>query len=468
MLPFPRIPTIETNHALGAVALNSYHKGVRFCLGRSHEPTALQQAVVTSTTSTDWRHVQTWFLPYRGDRLSYHYILSTAVNAAAIGYLELRYLGDDAAEHVVISDDVDSGDGYSKSVTGTKTAVTHYGTQMTAGNVYEWRLYLKANNGSYTCSISFWELNHYTNAVAGWTAPPTLVADAVSAAADLNKFKTDLDALNTYRLGVAKALTGCPAIVYTSGSTSWITAGSFVYRYRPDRLRVNVWCQSVVGAAYGWDWCVTAQEWGGAESAALYSSPSPIVQTDNNGKWGTEQGIDMSGAGFHLGDWVLIRIKVKGTAVTNLQAVRYVCQRYSTGAAAAGWEALTDWAEGDSDIGPTNLNKITTDLTALYASGAEELWGYIQACGGAGPGISGNMLNQYRHTGPHLKRWLHYKKGTNQSPQVLFGPNLTRTASLNTNSGWQVYDLDATEIAPGSTYEVTGCEGAFEYDSAAL
>ncbi len=462
MSPFPIIPTIETGMALGATALNAYHSGLRYCLGRSHEPTAAQLAADGSTTGTNWAHIYTWYLPYRGDRIGFRYRLRNGGVYQSYAHIELRVLVG-ATETVVYSDVTGQyAPDDDKSVAVDSLDITSLG--LTAGTVYEWRLYLKRSGNDGWVYCTFWELHAFYNTVTGWVTPPTFVADAVSAAADLNKFRTDINALRTYKLDMAKGLTCCPSIVYTSGSTAWITSGMFAYRYRPNRLRLNIWCQSGAGATYAWNWLVTAQKWGGSE-VGIYTAPQ-VVQSGDYGVWGTEGNVDTSTLGYALGDWILLRFKIKGNAQTNLRAVRYLCQRYSTGAPAAGWQALTDWAEGDTDIGPTNLNKISADLNALYSGEVEALWGHLQGVGRAGAGQMGNMLNQYRHTGPHIRRWLHYKKGTNQTPLILYGPNLTRSETLGTESGWQVYDMASSEVAPGSTYEVTGCEGAFEHDSA--
>lgn len=460
MIPFPTIPEVETGMALGATVLNSYHSGVRYLLGQSHEPIAPQMTQYYKTFGTSMTLGFSWFLPYRGDHISYHYILSCRVDAAAEGDMELYYIGDDLSNHTAFSDHVDSGDGYTKSVTGELIAGTDYGTSMTPGNVYQWCMCLKTNSPHYS-ECMFWELTSHYNAVTGWVVPHAFVANAVSAAADLNKFRTDLASMNTYRLSGAKGLMTCPNKFFTVGSASMLECASFVMRYRPDYLRANVWCQSVVGAPYHWKWAVKSTIWGGA-TIDLYTEPDWIVQPDDNGLWGTEANIDMTGLGYSLGDWIRISFWVQGTTVVNLQAIRYLCHRYSTGTPEAGYEALTDWAEGDSDIGDTNLNKISTDLLHFYDGGPEELWGYTAAVANSA------LLTQHRHTGPHLKRWLHYKITTGQTPAFTFGPNDTRTATLTSGTGWLVADLNSTEIAPGSTYELTGCDGCFESNSSAL
>lgn len=458
MIPYPRIPTVELGKALGAVVLNAYHEGCRYGLAQSHEPETCQRVLVqTQSYYTDYHLVGSFFLPYRGDRLSYHYRLWAVSGDAE---MELRYVGDDAAEHTVLADSTASD----KYVAGTKSAGVGYGPSMTAGNVYEWRLYLKHSIGVGYANIEFWELNHYHQNVTGWVAPPTFVASATSSENDFNTFQNDLNRLWSYRMNLPKGLANYPTILHTAGSTSWLTCAQFCYRYRGDRLRLNVWCQSVGGAAYAWEWRVQAKAWGGAD-AVIHTSPAPLTQTGDSGRWGTEAGIDTTGLGFSRGDWVLITFQVKGTSVTDLKAMRYVCQRYSTGTPAAGWQALTDWVEGDADIGPTNLNKISTDLTLLY-SGAEALWGYISSS--AGGGIGWWDASQGKHMGTHTRRWLHYKTLSGQTPKLIYGPNFTRADTLTSGSGWQVYDLASLTLPPGGMYELEGCTAAFEHSSAGL
>jgi hypothetical protein len=467
MISFPTIPEVETGQVLSATVLNSYHKGVRHLLGRSHEPVTLQHCHTSATYFTSWKRMYSWWLPYRGDRISYHYTLSTS-NAGKIAYLELRYVGDDTNEHVVLADDT-TGD---TTGAGVFTAGVDYGTSMTAGTVYEWRLYAKGDDGSNNSVVNWWELSSYTNAVTGWVTPPTIVASATSAAADLNKFRTDINALKTYRLDVAKGLSVAPAIKYTSGSTSWIEAARFCYRYRPESLRANVYCEMTPGVGVYWQYRVSAMEWGGASFTVLYTqaTSTKFSNVTTGGEWGVEAAIDVGAGlvGVALGDWVQIKIEILSSAPGNLSCNGYYLNRYSTGTPAAGWQALTDWAEGDADAGPTNLNKISTDLTMLYASGAEELWGYTHATGMGGNTVDDGDANQLRHSGVHLHRWLHYKPASGETPTVYYGPNLTRTLTLGTESGWQAFDLQGSELAPGAVYQLTGCEGAFEDDDATL
>jgi hypothetical protein len=466
MITFPTIPEVETGQVLSATVLNSYHKGVRHLLGRSHEPIVLQHCASVRTYYTDWKRMYSWWLPYRGDRISYHYKLSTS-NAGKTAYLELRYVGDDSAEHTVISDSTTG----IKRASGSKSAPADYGTSMTAGQVYEWRLYAKGEDGSNNSEVKWWELSSYTSAVTGWVTPPTIVGSATSAAADLNKFRTDINALKTYRLDVTKGLMVAPAIKHTSGSTSWIEAARFCYRYRPESLRANVYCDMTPSPGVYWQYRVSAMEWGGGSFTVLYTQATGTKYSNftAGGEWGVEAAIDVGAglAGVALGDWVQVKVEIKASAATNLSCKGYYLNRYSAGTPAAGWQALTDWAEGDADAGPTNLNKISTDLTMLY-SGAEVLWGYTSACGMGGNTVDDGNANQKKHSGVHLHRWLHYKPASGETPTVWYGPNLTRTLTLGTESGWQAFDLAGSEVAPGSVYELTGCEGAFEDDDAAL
>jgi len=465
MIPYPVIPEVETGQALGATVLNAYHKAVRYLLGRSHEPITVQNSPQLSTYGTSWKRMYSWWLPYRGDRINYHYALSTS-SAGKTAYLELRYVGDDTNEHVALADSTTG----SKTGASTLTAGTHYGTSMTAGQIYEWRAYLKGADGSNYAICDWWELSTYYNAVTGWAAPHTFVADAVSAAANLNIFKTDCAALKTYRLDGAKGFTVDRSIFYTSGSTSWLEAARFCYRYRPQMLRFNVWCDMTPSPGVYWQWQISGREWGSATWTTLYTQPvSTKYGNLSGGEWGTECAVNIGSlvGGLAFGDWVQLKVEIKASAASNLQCQRYYGNRYSSLAPAAGWAAMTDFVEGDSDIGPTNLNKISTNLVMLY-SGAEALWGYTAATGMGGNTVDDGDANIKRHSGVHLHRWLHYKPASGSTPTIWYGPNTSRTLTLGTDAGWQAYDMEGSEIWPGLAYEISGCEGVFESDSSAI
>jgi hypothetical protein len=250
-------------------------------------------------------------------------------------------------------------------------------------------------------------------------------------------------------------------IFFSSGSTSWLTAASFVYRYRGDHLRANIFCDMTPGIGNYWQWRVGFVAWPGGAVTNLYTeATSTKFSNFTGGEWGTEAAIDMSGQGLTLGDWIMIVFEIKSSAPSDLRAIRYLCQRYSTGA--SDFETLTDWKEGDDDIGDTNLNKISDNLLLFYTGGDEELWGYTSAVRNT------KIMNQYRLTAPHLRRWLHYKVITGETPTLYYGIDHATTSTLTTDTGWLVYDMYESEVAPGTTYELTGCEGAFESESSTL
>jgi hypothetical protein len=454
MIRFPAIPTVETGHALGATILNSYNSGVRYLLGRSHEPMPAQMEIIGTTTSVTDVYIGSYFLPIRGNRFGYHYILNSGGGGGYVATLTVK-----VGATVIFTDSTAAGG--SKSVAVTDLDATTFG--LVDGTIAQFNIYLKQSaGGASLASCRFWEFNIHWAAVTGWATPTTFANAATSSAAGLNVLQTDLNALKTWRLSNAVALTTIPNIFYTSGSASSLAAGTFAYRYRGDFLRLNTWALSVIGAAYHWRWKVAAAKWG-AGSADIVADSAWIEQTTDAGLWGTEVSQATGALGFTLGDWVEIVFWVTGTTVVNLAVKNYICQRYSSGTPLAGYTALTDWTEGDVTIGATKLNAISTDLTYFY-SGAETLWGYCQAS------VNTYGLNQQRMMGIHTHRWLIYYAIQGQTPQLLYGPSFSRsvTLSIGLASTWLVYDLESIGLAPGSIYELTLCYGAFESDTSAV
>lgn len=449
MIQFPSIPKVETGKALGATVLNSYHKALRYGMAQSHEPQVLQLSADGATYSANWQWLHTWFIPHFGNRISFRYRIrcSGGVYGSSVD-LDLR-VDVGGTEIVVYSDNT----GSDKWMAVDSLDITGLG--LNYGTTYAWKLYYKRSGSDDWVYCTFWELDEYDSSISSdWMAPPAFTENAISSAAYFNRIKDDLEILNYYRMDIPKGLMACPAGFSSNGSSSWITLGTFCYRYRPDKLRVNVWCNAMAGKQ--WGFLATAQRWGGAEFDIF--GPQYQTQPGDDGIWGVEGNVDMTVHGLTRGEWLLIRIKVVGNPQLNLKLPgRCICERYSSGVPATGWQPLADWAEGDSNIGSTRLNKLSTDLNALYSGGVEALWGQMMGTG---------FSPSFRHVGCFIRRWLHYLPAAGQQTSIAYGPNLTRTISLGTGTNWQVFDLESTEIPIGSLFELNGCQTAFEFSKA--
>jgi len=215
-------------------------------------------------------------------------------------------------------------------------------------------------------------------------------------------------------------------------------------------------------------WGCSARSWGGGNEATIYS----VDDIDPTAEY-AYQSIDidltagdaataLAAAGITLtfGAGYLVTIEAKRQSDDHaLYIHRPVCLRTSDGTAGGSWADNKLWAHLDTDVGPTQINKVRADLLELYTGGAEELWGENHACyyeeDASPPGAV-----------VHLKRYLVYRWPTGGTPHIFYGEDFAEDYSLPSGEGWLTFDLGGLEIPWGGAYIVASPGGAFEMDEA--
>jgi len=131
--------------------------------------------------------------------------------------------------------------------------------------------------------------------------------------------------------------------------------------------------------------------------------------------------------------------------------------RTSDGTPGGAWANNKLWAHKDRDVGPTQLNKVRTDLLELYTGGAEELWSDSHA--------AAYVADAERPcSGVHRMRYLNYRCAAGRTPTLLYGAGFAREYGLPTGEGWLGFDLSSVGLPAGAAYYVVDVEAAFEAD----
>jgi len=298
-------------------------------------------------------------------------------------------------------------------------------------------------------------------AISGWAAPPTLSAGA-SSHASLNTYRDDLVALNAL-LPATNALSYCEdGKEHTHTQGDWVAWTRFAYRYRPNGLSVGLWGNMLAST---WNWRVKFADAAGNE-ATVYTSANVAAVGD----WKYESvDIDLTagdaatalataGITLTLGTGYLVTIEAKRNSDDHaLNIRRALCLRTSDGAAGGSWANNKLWAHLNTDVGPTQLNKVRTDMLELYTGGAEELWSDSHA--------AAYVADAERPcSGVHRMRYLNYRCAAGKTPTLLYGVGFAEEYGLPTGAGWLGFDLSSVGLPAGAAYYVVDVEAAFEAD----
>lgn len=461
-IPFPTIPELANGMAVSAATLNYGHTaGLRYLLGESHAPYALmpvhyQVDIYRDDETTAW---EGWLYH---TSLSVVYGLQVCQDSAGkTAYWRIQALGSDGNWRTMAS-----GSNTSSTyvwTTGTINIANVGGNDYSAfhatGDVYRWRVQVWTSDETYHTKVGVWVLA-CRKAVTGWVAPHDFGAET-SDAAHFNDLRTDLLALRDVLPPVNPlGINGNPASRYiTTGGETTVVDGC--YRYRPESLYTGARIKCPTNSK--WRWQVDIYDTAG-NTDRVYQS-ADIVGTGDEAL--DTKLIDVSAAVSNVtltvGDYYRVRVSVERRIATGtLEIGTCFAMRYSSGAPAAGWPALNAWAHGDTDLGPTELDKLSTAALMLY-TGSEALWGetgcvHFTAIGGA----------TTRYTGPHRKRYLLYRPATGSAPEIAYGDDWDEAQTLSTDAldnGWQWQDLAQYPIPWGGVYLVSGVEGAMEADS---
>jgi len=452
---FPNIPEVESGQILGATYLNALARGCEHLLGISHASYALPHATATlSRLEATYGDMATYWMYHASDLIAYAFYGGNT-SAGKTWYIQLQWLGDDDAWHTAGSwSSTTSPSAQSGTIDLSAEA------QITVGKIYKWRWQGKTSDATYYTTLQV-TLLATRPTLTGWTAPPVLAAGA-SSAANLNIYRADLLALNAL-LPPTNALSYCEdGKEHTDPQGDWAAWTRFAYRYRPNGLTVGLWGQMLAST---WNWRVKFANAAGNE-ATIYTSANVTA----TGEWGYESAdIDLTagdaatalaaaGITLTLGVGYLVTIEAKRNSDDHaLNIRRALCVRTSNGVAGGSWANNKLWAHKNTDVGPTQLNKVRTDLLELYAGGAEELWSDSHA--------AAYVVDEERPvSGVHLKWYLNYRCAAGETPTLLYGANFGEEYGLPTGVGWLGFDLSSVNLPAGGAYYVVNVEAAFEAD----
>lgn len=450
---FPNIPEVESGQMLGATYLNSLAQGCEYLLGISHASHALPHATAISE-----RYENTWgdmaaFQMYHAGHTVFYVFWAGSTSAGKTWHIRLQYYSA-SAWHTA------------GEWSGTEEWVLKTGTLdlsasgLSIGTIYSWKFQGETDTTNYYTQLQVWLLSTRPT-ISGWTSPPTISAGA-SSPTPLNTWRSNLAILNSQMVSRTNVVAcGREGIEQNHTAGTWQEYERWAYRYRPNGLTVGVQGKMLVAT---WDWRVRFTDTAN-QSAIIYTSPH-ITTTDDYVYYSADIDLTsgdaaaaLAAAGITLafGSVYSVSIETKRNSDDHAIYLRYpVCVRISDGIAGGSWTNNKLWAHKDRDVGPTQLNKIRTDMLELY-NGAEQLWGESYACYDWGS-LPGAVI--------HLKRYLIYEVYGDNNPGILYGSNFSREYGLLKEAGWQSFDLSTVGVPWGGVYIVTNPAHAFEMDEA--
>lgn len=457
---FPNIPEVEDGQIIGATHLNSLARACEHLLGLSHASYTLPYATaVLSTLEDAYTELATYWM-YHAAALVAYWFIGGQTSAGKTWYIQLQYYGDDAAWHTV------------QTWSDTASPSAQVGTldlsaeaNITVGKVYQWRWLAKTSDETYYTTL---QVRYFATrtAVAGWVAPPAIAAGASSAAA-LNTYRNNLVALNAGVVPSVNPLGMCEdQKEHTDPQDDWVAYTQWAYRYRPNGLYVGVWGKIMGGH---WGWRVKFADAAGNQ-ATIYSVDDIPASAD----W-TKQAVDLdlttggvatalsaAGITLTLGAGYLVILEAKRQSDDWRLYLDYaMCVRTSDGTPGGSWADNKLWAHLNQDVGPTQLNKVRTDMLELYTGGAEELWGDHHA--------SHYHDGDNTYAGVHLKRYLVYYAVEGEQPTLLYGADYAEEYGLpactaGAGAEWRSFVPSEAGVALGSYYLVDDVGAAFEMD----
>ena len=454
---FPNIPEVEDRQTLGATYLNALARGCEHLLGVSHASYGLPHATAVLERYFDsYGTMATYWLYHGSDSVAYGIWVGTD-SAGKRWYLHLDYYGDDDAWHTVLAGD--GTEAFPHILSGTLDLSAE--TDLTIGKIYQWRIQGQTTDASYHTQVQVMLLSTRPT-LTGWTAPPSLAA-GVSDPADINVYRADLVALNAQMVAPTNALSYCEdSKDHEHTEDTWAAFTRYAYRYRPNGLTVGIHGVIIGGT---WAWRVRFADSAGHE-AVIYTSADVAAALDYSYQ---STDLDLTAGAvaaaltaasitltFGAGYVVTIEAK-RGSDVNTLHLRRGVCLRTSNGTAGGSWADNKLWAVEDRDVGPTQLNKVRTDLLELYTGGSEELWGENHAM----RWVSGS---ERPCAGVHQKRYLMYRCVSGETPTLQYGEDFSSDYGLTAGTGWLSFDLTSIALPLGGAYIVADVETAFESD----
>lgn len=481
LIPWPAIAEIIDGQVLSASHLNSIKEGLEHLLSHSHGPngvvaTQKGRATLTNDYITLW---QGYMIHVTDAALAYTVGLTWA--GAGGCQWTLCYRGDDGNLH--------DATGFPKDVvvSGIHSAtVDLVAPDMTVGKVYSWYLRVESDAALPVVTGNVWRLCEVppsTWAAAHWVTPPTF-ANGLSDDADLNALKTDCDVLHADKISIINPFFAVDdQVTYNNGSLAPVAYGRFCYR--PTHLYVQI--SGRMKTAGSWTWRPTIEYQDGTTVALAESA---AITSGDDFKW-DQASFDISGLATPLVFGTPYRVEIEVDTGSDDLEVKEVLILMGNGAGtpAVGWVVPVLFAEGDTTLSAANMNKYSTDLTALGAGGVEALWGINEAVqyNSEDHAEAFNGTNFKRmFGGAHQKRYLIYRHeevtgDITDGPRLSYGEGHDWHVDLPTGddfdpspdnatlslSEWLTYDLsDLPMMAFGTLYSVENAYIAFECDMA--
>lgn len=474
-IPFPVIPILEDDPvmAVSAATIDKGHNsGLYYILGESHASMPAGPWHHEHRDEDSWYNVCSVFLYHTS--LTVWYGLNIKVDEVGENwnYEISAYTDEDEHWHVMKTASAANDTTYDWESGVIDIADTPEG-DLTAlfplNKIYEWRFRIERDESEhYWVHIDVWGL-FCREAIADWNTPHTFMADEASAEEHFNDIREDLNWLRDQLSPIV------PFSFCRNTATGWKDDDAEyafiigVYRYRPESL-------------YG---MIKVEFEYTGENFRLYmrvidtaGNDAKVYESGNIASTGHDQVVEATvdlttgdaataltaaGITLTLGNYYRILVGIQEQeGDVNYRMEFGVIARVSSGTPHASWVAPEEWAESDTDFGPTRLNRMKTDLELFYTGGGEVMWGESPSVLKWYPTISTRVLSTI-----HRKRWLLYhvySDGTGPI-KLWYGDDYDVSYELPDGEGWLNFDLTQLPIPWGSWYHLVGnTDGAFECD----
>jgi len=330
------------------------------------------------------------------------------------------------------------------------------------GKIYEWDFQIQcATDQDYWVWIIVWGL-FCRESISGWQTPHDFAEDETSAASHFNDIRTDLNLLRDQLSPIVPFSFSRNLTKYDDDDEHPFVTG--VYRYRPDSLYGMI---KVEFEEAGSNFRLYIRLYDTAGNGAKVYESGNIAATGHDQVVEAEVSLidnGIGGATPTVGTYYAAAVGIErqdGSVAYDMEFGAIA--RTSSGTPHASWAPLNEWAEGDTDFGPTHLDKMKTNLELFYTGGGEAMWGESPSVLKWYPTISTRRLSTI-----HRKRWLVYHIYSGSDPlKIWYGDDYDDSFELPLGDGWLNQDLTELPIPWGSYYSLVGnCDGAFECDGA--
>ena len=481
-IQFPVIPQLYDGMAVSATTIDKGHNsGLRYILGESHAPQPASAWLEEHRANTDHYTVCSVFLYHTSLTVRYNLKIRVTVNGQTY-YYRIHALDKDSVwrtmkdgsavndtNYVYLSADIDIANA---------EGANNYTANFPLDKIYEWQFQIKTSDGGYETYIEVWGVFCREVVSAGsWQAPHDFALE-VSAAAHFNDIRTDINLLRD-QLSPIVPFSFCRNLATATKDDNNENAFVMgVYRYRPESLYGVI---KVEFEAVGDNFRLYVRLIDSAGNNAKVYESANIASTGHDQVVETAVGaipyvdltagdaaaaITAAGITLTFGSYyrLIIGIQRQAGGAGQAYAMEFgAIARTSSGTPHKWWYPLEEWAEGDTDFGPSHLNKMRLNLLQFYTGGTDVMWGESPCTMKWYPTISTRVLSTV-----HRKRWLVYHVYSGTDPiKVWYGDDYDDSFELPVTSGWLNKDLTELPIPWGSYYHITGnCDGAFECDEA--